>query len=172
MTDEPVRIAFVCVENAGRSQMAAGFARRLVTEQALDEQVEIVDGGTDPAETVHDGVREAMAERGFDLSGREPTLVTQADIATATHVITMGCAADDVCPATWRGDSRDWGLADPAGRPLDEVREIREEIESRVRNLLDEIVSRDAGGTDTTTGDAVSPVEPVSGLETTDTEDG
>ena len=135
-------VAFVCVQNAGRSQMATAFAERERERRGLDDRIEIVTGGTDPAEEVHGIVVEAMNERGIDLSGRRPREVTPADLESCEYVITMGCSAADVCPATWSGENRDWGLEDPDGRPIEEVREIRAEIETRVGNLFDELEDR------------------------------
>ncbi|APE94642.1 arsenate reductase ArsC [Halodesulfurarchaeum formicicum] len=139
---EPTRIAFVCVENAGRSQMAAAFARRTVEERDLDG-IEIHSGGTDPAAAVHDVVIEAMAETGIDISENQPRKLPRETVMEMDYVITMGCSADDVCPATWRGDSRDWGLPDPGGQPLDVVREIRDEIAERVESLLEAVRAED-----------------------------
>lgn len=136
---EPTRIAFVCVRNAGRSQMAAAFADRERERRGLADAVEIVTGGTDPADSVHDAVVETMAEEGLDLSERTPREVTPDELAACDHVRTMGCSAEDVRPATFRGESRDWDLADPHGRSIDEVREIRDEVRGRVRALFDEI---------------------------------
>jgi len=146
MTGEPVRIGFVCVENAGRSQMAAAFAREMVAERGLEGAIDVVSGGTDPAETVHDVVLEAMAEEGIDVAENEPTLLPRETILAMDYVVTMGCSADDVCPATWRGDSRDWGLDDPAGKSLAEVRTIRDEIRTRVSALLDEVSAEEDPG--------------------------
>ena len=129
-----VKIAFVCVENAGRSQMAAGFARA-----AAPAGVEIISGGTLPASQVHPVVVEAMREVGINLSGERPKRVGPLDLAACDIVVTMGCSAQDVCPARFRGDARDWALPDPKNRTLDEVRQIRDEIERRVRRLLREI---------------------------------
>jgi len=131
-------IAFVCVQNAGRSQMATAFAERARRERGL-ENVELRSGGTDPADEVHDVVVAVMREVGIDLSDREPSEITQDEIADCDTVVTMGCSADGICPATWRGDARDWDLTDPHGRPLAEVREIRAEIERRVEELFDEL---------------------------------
>ena len=139
---DPTCVAFVCVQNAGRSQMATAFAERERERRGLDDRIEIVTGGTDPAEEVHGIVVEAMNERGIDLSGRRPREVTPADLESCEYVITMGCSAADVCPATWSGENRDWGLEDPDGRPIEEVREIRAEIETRVGNLFDELEDR------------------------------
>lgn len=129
-----VTIAFVCVENAGRSQMAAAFARRRAARG-----IQIVSGGTRPGARVHPVVVAAMREVGIDLSGEVPKAVTPAEILASDLVVTMGCAAGDVCPATFRGDTVDWALPDPAGRPLEEVRRIRDEIARRVDALLDEV---------------------------------
>ena len=150
---EPTRVAFVCVENAGRSQMAAAFARQIVTERGLDG-IEIHSGGTDPAAAVHPVVIEAMAELDIDVSDREPRLLPRKTVMAMDAVITMGCSAQDVCPATWRGDTRDWDLDDPGGQPLSTVREIRDEIERRVGGLLDELL---ANGGDRDPGPDVDP---------------
>ena len=136
---EPVTISFVCVQNAGRSQMAAAFAERERRERRLEGRIRIHTGGTDPAQGVHDVVVTAMGEVGVDLSGRIPREITPAEIDASDVVITMGCSADGICPVTWRGDSRDWDLDDPHGRPVDEVRRIREEIRRRVDALFDEL---------------------------------
>ena len=142
------KVAFVCVQNAGRSQMATAFAerearkRREAPERASEERaetVEIVTGGTDPADRVHEEVVEVMAERDIDVSGRTPREVTHEELRDCEYVITMGCAAKDVCPATWSGENRDWGLDDPDGQDLDTVREIRDEIEARVADLFEEL---------------------------------
>jgi arsenate reductase len=132
-----VKVAFVCVQNAGRSQMAYAFAERAARERGLD--VDLVTGGTDPADAVHDVVVEATAEVDVDLSGRRPREVGPDDLADADVVVTMGCSAEGVCPATWRGDARDWDLADPHGRDVDDVRAIRDEVARRVDALLDEL---------------------------------
>ena len=134
------RVAFVCVQNAGRSQMAAAFARMERDVRGFD-WVGIVTGGTDPADAVHEVVVEAMAEVGIDLSDRTPRPVRPDELADCDIVITMGCSADDVCPATWQGESRDWALDDPHGRSLAEVRSIRDEIEKRVAALFDELAA-------------------------------
>lgn len=139
MTGEPIRVAFVCVQNAGRSQMAAAFARRAVARRELADQIEVETGGTAPADHVHTVVVEAMDEVDIDVSDRTPREIPPEDIMRMDYVITMGCSAEDVCPATWRGDSRDWGLDDPGEQPLAVVRDIRDEIANRVTSLLDEI---------------------------------
>lgn len=129
-----VKIAFVCVENAGRSTMAAAFART-----KAGRGVEVLSGGTRPAECVNPVVVEVMREVGIDLSGERPRKIGPAGLADCDVVVTMGCSTGDVCPASFRGDARDWALPDPKGRSKDEVRLIRDEIEKRVRALLDEV---------------------------------
>jgi len=128
--------------------MATAFAereareRREASERASEgraETVEIVTGGTDPADRVHEEVVEVMAERDIDISGRTPREVTHEELQDCDYVITMGCSAEDVCPATWSGENRDWELDDPDGRDLDAVREIRDEIEARVADLFEEL---------------------------------
>lgn len=134
----PTKAAFVCVQNAGRSQMAAAFAER-ERDRRDAEHVEIITGGTDPADHVHDEVIEVMQEVGIDLSGRTPREVTSEVLQDCDYVITMGCSAEGVCLATWNGENRDWGLDDPDGRDLDVVRTIRDDIERRVAALFEEL---------------------------------
>jgi protein-tyrosine-phosphatase len=129
------RVAFVCVQNAGRSQMATAFAERERDRRDLDD-VEIVTGGTDPAEAVHDGVVAAMADAGFDLSDRTPRAVEEATLASCDYVATMGCSTLTLPD---RVDARDWALADPDDADPDRVREIRDTVAERVVALFDEI---------------------------------
>jgi protein-tyrosine-phosphatase len=138
------RIAFVCVQNAGRSQMAAAFAERERERRDAGDRIGIVTGGTRPADRVHGVVVEAMSELGIDLGDRTPREVTPEELQAVDLVVTMGCSASDVCPATWNGESRDWGLDDPHERPIEEVREIRDEIEGSVVALFDELLSEPA----------------------------
>ncbi|SDY47632.1 arsenate reductase/protein-tyrosine-phosphatase family protein [Halobellus clavatus] len=143
MTDttdsDPTRIAFVCVQNAGRSQMAYAFARQERADRGLEARIELVTGGTRPADHVHDVVVDAMGDVGIDLSDRTPREVTFDEIQRSDYVVTMGCSADDVCPAGWAGENRDWDLDDPDGRPTDEVARIRDDIRQRVAALFDEL---------------------------------
>ncbi|WP_049893466.1 arsenate-mycothiol transferase ArsC [Halogranum rubrum] len=134
-----MKFAFVCVQNAGRSQMATAFAERERSARNVDDEVDIVTGGTQPADHVHEEVVDVMREVGIDLSSRTPREVTPAELDDADYVITMGCSASDVCPATFSGENRDWGLDDPDGEGLDAVRAIRDEIEERVVALFDEV---------------------------------
>jgi len=132
-----VRVAFVCVGNAGRSQMAAAFAHKMA-----GSGVDIISGGTRPAKAVYPAVAEAMMEVGIDIAGNKPRLITPGELADCDYVITMGCSSDEVCPVAFRGDARDWDLPDPKGRSLPEVRRIRDDIEKRVEMLLREIGNR------------------------------
>lgn len=133
-----IQVLFVCVHNAGRSQMAEAFFNDLAQARGIDARAE--SGGTQPAEAVHPEVVAAMREAGIDLAGRRPALMTNQQVEEAGRVITMGCQVDaDACPAIFLKDVEDWGLPDPKGRPMDEVRAIRDEIRRRVEGLLDEM---------------------------------
>jgi len=133
-----VRVAFVCVQNAGRSQMSTAFAERERAERNLKDEVEILTGGTDPADHVHEEVVEVMQEKGIDLSEREPRAISDAELASCDYVATMGCSTLSLDADT---DVRDWALNDPDGEDLDAVRAIRDDIEGRVAALFDEIES-------------------------------
>jgi arsenate reductase len=135
-------VAFVCVQNAGRSQMAYAFAQQEVAERGLTDEIVLVTGGTRPADHVHDEVVRAMQAVGVDISDRTPREITFEETRESDYVITMGCSAADVCPAGWAGENRDWDLDDPDGKSADEVARIRDEIEDRVTHLLDEVASR------------------------------
>ena len=134
-----MKVAFVCVQNAGRSQMAAAFAEREARDR--EESIDILTGGTQPADSVHEEVIEVMQERDIDLSNKTPQEITPDDLQDCDYVITMGCSAEGVCPATWNGENRDWGLDDPHAEDTETVREIRNEIETRVEALLDELTT-------------------------------
>jgi len=138
-------VLFVCVHNAGRSQMAEALFNHLARERGLPFRAE--SAGTSPAPAVHPVVVEAMREVGIDLSDRRPSLLTEEQVRRARRVITMGCAVDaEACPAVlWKG-VEDWGLPDPQGRPLEEVRHIRDEILRRVLRLLEELSGERQGG--------------------------
>ena len=133
---DPIRIAFMCVQNAGRSQMSTAFAERERERRGLD--CEILTGGTDPAARVHSEVIEVMDEVGIDLSDRTPREITLDDLRSCDYVATMGCSTLDVGDVGESVDVRDWALTDPDGKDMDRVREIRDEIEGRVAALFDE----------------------------------
>lgn len=122
-------VLFVCVHNAGRSQMAAGFLRQLA-----GERVRVSSAGSMPADRIDPAVVEVMAERGVDLAGGVPVELDRSRAAAADVVVTMGCGG--ACPV-FPGQRRlDWDLDDPAGKSAAEVRPVRDEIEKRVRGLL------------------------------------
>ncbi|HEX9774395.1 MAG TPA: arsenate reductase ArsC [Actinomycetota bacterium] len=123
---------FVCVHNAGRSVMAEAFCNALAAGRARG-----VSAGTQPGGSPHPEVVEAMAEVGIDVSAHRGVLLDDAMVRSAARVFTMGCAVDsDVCPAILYADTEDWGLPDPKGKPMDEVRAIRHEVRRRVESLL------------------------------------
>ncbi len=128
-------VLFVCVHNAGRSQIAKALFRQMAEKRGLPLRAE--SAGTEPADQVHANVVQAMAEVGVDLSEEKPQLLTNEMVERANKVITMGCAVDsDACPAVFLKVVEDWGLPDPAGQPIDPVREIRDTIRQRVDELL------------------------------------
>lgn len=129
------RIVFLCVANAGRSQMAAAFARDMA-----GEAVEVHSGGSNPAAELDQTAVAAMAEVGIDIGGQTPRRWTTEIVASADTVITMGCG--DTCPVFPGVRYEDWEVGDPAGRSIDDVRAIRDDIRSRVANLLDGIEPR------------------------------
>ncbi|PSP93375.1 low molecular weight phosphatase family protein [Halobacteriales archaeon QH_8_68_33] len=135
----PVRVAFMCVQNAGRSQMSTAFAERERERRGLEDSVEILTGGTHPADHVHDVVVEVMREEGFDLSGRTPREITTDELESCDHVATMGCSTLELDADGSDVDVRDWALDDPDGQPVERVREIRDTVADNVAALFDEI---------------------------------
>lgn len=133
MTDKPV-VLFVCVHNAGRSQMAAGYLQALA-----GDSVEVYSAGSEPADKINAMAVAAMAEEGIDISGNTPQVLTTDAVREADVVITMGCG--DTCPIFPGKRYEDWELTDPAGLPLDEVRTVRDDIKSRVQNLIAELTN-------------------------------
>lgn len=131
MSDAPT-VLFVCVHNAGRSQMAAALM-----ERHAGGRVQVRSAGSMPAETLNPSVVEAMREVGIDISAERPKGLTDEAVRETDVVITMGCG--DACPVFPGKRYLDWDLPDPAGKSLDEVRPIRDEIDRRVRALLAEI---------------------------------
>jgi protein-tyrosine-phosphatase len=122
-------VLFVCVHNAGRSQMAAALLERLG-----GDRVRVLSAGTHPADDVHPNVVETMREVGIDLSESRPRRLADEAVREADVVVTMGCG--DECPFYPGKRYEDWDLPDPASRPAEEVRAIRDDIERRVRGLL------------------------------------
>jgi arsenate reductase (thioredoxin) len=132
MSDKP-RLLFVCIHNAGRSQMAAGYARAL-SRGAVD----VRSGGSEPGSQINPVAVAAMAEEGIDISQGVPQLMTTESVQESDVVITMGCG--DVCPVFPGKRYEDWELTDPSGLPIEDVRPIRDEIKRRVGILLGEIL--------------------------------
>jgi arsenate reductase len=131
MTATPT-ILFVCVHNAGRSQMAAGYARALSGGRA-----DVRSGGSEPGSAINRVAVEAMREEGIDITGAVPQLLRTDDVRAADAVITMGCG--DACPIFPGKRYEDWELEDPAGKDLETVRRVRDDIRRRVEGLLAEL---------------------------------
>ena len=133
------KVVFLCVHNAGRSQMAAGWLRHLAGDGA-----EVFSGGSNPGSEVNPAAVEVMAEAGIDIADRAPQRWTDEVVRAADAVVTMGCG--DACPVFPGVRYVDWDLDDPAGRPVEEVRPIRDEIEGRVRGLMADLGIPEAAG--------------------------
>ncbi|MEV4432230.1 arsenate reductase ArsC [Streptomyces sp. NPDC049555] len=133
MSETKPSVLFVCVHNAGRSQMGAAFLTHLG-----GDRVEVRSAGSAPAETVNPAVVEAMAEVGIDISAQSPKLLTTEAVQTSDVVITMGCG--DACPVFPGKRYLDWKLEDPAGQGVEAVRPIRDEVERRVRDLISDLL--------------------------------
>ncbi|WP_182885223.1 arsenate reductase ArsC [Microbispora sp. H10885] len=132
-TTAPVAsVLFVCVHNAGRSQMAAGFLSHLA-----GDRIEVRSAGSLPAEQVNPAAVEAMKEVGIDISSQAPRVLTPEVVQASDYVITMGCG--DACPIFPGKKYLDWALDDPAGKGVEAVRPIRDEIRSRIESLIAEI---------------------------------
>ena len=125
-------VLFVCVHNAGRSQMAAGWLRHLA-----GDRVDVLSGGSAPADSVNAAAVQSMREVGVDIAGEQPKPWTEESLERADVVVTMGCG--DTCPVFPGKRYVDWELDDPAGRSVEQVRPIRDDIEGRVRGLLAEL---------------------------------
>lgn len=131
-TDKPT-VLFVCIHNAGRSQMAAGYMTAL-----SGGAVEVRSGGSEPGDQINPIAIQAMAEEGIDISQGVPQLMTTEQVRDSDIVITMGCG--DVCPIFPGKRYEDWELVDPKGKTIDEVRPIRDDIKRRIQELLAEIL--------------------------------
>lgn len=126
-------VLFVCVHNAGRSQMAAGWLRHLA-----GERVQVLSAGSAPAEGINPVAVAAMAEVGIDIAGQQPKVLTDVAVQESDAVVTMGCG--DACPFYPGKRYEDWALDDPAGQGIEAVRPIRDEIRRRVEALIAELV--------------------------------
>ena len=131
MTDRPT-VLFVCVHNAGRSQMAAGFLQHLA-----GDRIDVRSAGSEPKDAINPVAVAAMAEAGIDITSGEPKLLTVESVKQADVVITMGCG--DACPIFPGKRYEDWQLDDPAGQSIDAVRPIRDELRRRVDELIDSL---------------------------------
>ncbi|MCH1883231.1 arsenate reductase ArsC [Agrococcus sp. ARC_14] len=132
MTEKPT-VLFVCVHNAGRSQMAAGFMSAL-----SGGAVEVLSAGSAPKDQINPIAIEAMAELGIDIAGNTPKVLTTDAVRESDAVITMGCG--DVCPIFPGKRYEDWELEDPAGKDIETVRRVRDDIRGRIEQLLGELV--------------------------------
>ena len=132
MTAAKPTVLFVCVHNAGRSQMAAGYLQHLA-----GDRIRVLSAGSEPAESINPVAVDAMAEEGIDITGNQPKLLSTEAVQQSDVVITMGCG--DTCPFFPGKRYEDWVLDDPAGQGIDAVRLIRDEIRTRVEALISEI---------------------------------
>jgi arsenate reductase len=132
MSERPT-VLFVCVHNAGRSQMAAGYLQHLA-----GDRIDVRSAGSQPADRINRVAVEAMAEEGIDLTAGHPKVLTPDAVQAADVVVTMGCG--DECPYFPGKRYEDWVLDDPAGQPLDVVRRVRDEIRERVEQLVADLV--------------------------------
>ena len=133
MSPSTPSVLFVCVHNAGRSQMAAGYLSHLA-----DDRIEVRSAGSQPADQINPVAVQAMAEEGIDITGQTPKILTTDAVQASDVVITMGCG--DTCPIYPGTRYEDWVLDDPAGQGIDAVRPIRDAIKARVQNLIGELL--------------------------------
>ncbi|MFA5608266.1 MAG: arsenate reductase ArsC [Leucobacter sp.] len=133
MTDTKPSVLFVCVHNAGRSQMAAGYLRHLA-----GDRIEVRSAGSMPADQINPTAVAAMLEEGIDITTEQPKVLTTEAVQASDVVITMGCG--DACPYFPGKRYEDWKLDDPAGQGIDAVRPIRDDIKSRIANLVSELI--------------------------------
>lgn len=132
MSEKKATVLFVCVHNAGRSQMAAGYLQALA-----GDRVQVLSAGTEPKDQVNPSAIAAMAEEGIDIANSKPKVLTTESVKDSDYVITMGCG--DACPFFPGKTYLDWPLNDPAGKGVEEVRPIRDEIKAKVEALIAEI---------------------------------
>ncbi|MDD7929901.1 arsenate reductase ArsC [Microbacterium thalli] len=133
MTETKPSVLFVCVHNAGRSQMAAGFLRDIA-----GDRIEVRSAGSMPADQINPTAVAAMAELGIDITAEQPKVLTTEAVQASDVVITMGCG--DACPFFPGKRYEDWKLDDPAGQGIDAVRPIRDDIQARIQQLVSELV--------------------------------
>ena len=136
MNDQTPSVLFVCVHNAGRSQMAAGYLTALA-----GDRIEVRSAGSEPADQINPVAVEAMAEEDIDITATSPKVLTTEAVQDSDVVITMGCG--DACPHFPGKRYEDWKLDDPAGQGIEAVRPIRDEIRSRIETLISELLGQD-----------------------------
>jgi arsenate reductase len=132
VSDAKATVLFVCVHNAGRSQMAAGYLQALA-----GDRIQVLSAGTQPKDQVNTSAIEAMAEEGIDIASNVPKVLSDETVKDSDYVITMGCG--DACPFFPGKTYLDWPLNDPAGKGVEEVRPIRDQIKAKVEALIAEI---------------------------------
>ena len=133
---EPKNILFVCVENAGRSQMAEAFFKKYAKNQ-----FNVISAGTSPSSHLNPVVVSVMAEIGIDLENQKPQLLSSSMIENSNKTVNMGCIDKESCPSLFVKDVDDWNIEDPKGKSTEDVRKIREQIKNDVLNLLNSIES-------------------------------
>ena len=138
MSHKPA-VLFVCVHNAGRSQMAAGWLTHLA-----GDKIEVRSAGSEPADHINPVAVQAMHEAGIDITSEQPKILTKDAVEHADVIITMGCG--DTCPIFPGKRYEDWDLTDPAGQPLVVVRQVRDEIRDRVQHLVNELLADHTSG--------------------------
>lgn len=136
MVDQKPSVLFVCVHNAGRSQMAAGYLRHFA-----GDRIEVRSAGSVPAEHINPIAVEAMGEDGIDITGEQPMVLTNEAVQDSDVVITMGCG--DACPFFPGKRYEDWELDDPAGQGIEAVRPIRDEIKTRIQALVTDLLGQE-----------------------------
>lgn len=125
------KILFICVENAGRSQMAEAFFKKF-----MPKGFEVISAGTKPSDKVNPIVLQAMNEIGIDMKNQTPKTISQQIISESEKAVNMGCIDQESCPALFLKDVLDWQIPDPKGKPIEQVREIRDQIKSKVMDLI------------------------------------
>ncbi|MBS3926676.1 MAG: arsenate reductase ArsC [Nitrosarchaeum sp.] len=125
------KILFVCVENAGRSQMAEAFFKKF-----MPKGFEVISAGTKPSDKVNPIVLQAMTEIGIDMKNQTPKTISQQIISESEKAVNMGCIDKESCPALFLKDVLDWQIPDPKGKPIEQVRAIRDQIKSKVMDLI------------------------------------
>lgn len=128
---ETKKILFICIENAGRSQMAEGFFRKFALPEFLP-----LSAGTKPINEINPIVVQVMKEIGIDITKQKPKILSDDMIKTSTKVVNMGCMNKESCPALFVNDIIDWNIPDPKGKPIEQVRKIRDEIQTKVKELV------------------------------------